>query len=99
MFTLHLLTMLNVCTALFILLPLTWRSVGSIQLFAPNVVTRDVTISCQYNSNYRQNTKYWCRGPVYDYCQIVVKTSKPRVREGRIDQEAGVFTITMSALR
>lgn len=63
---------------------------------------RSIAISCQCNPYYRQNTKQWCRGPSLDYCQIVVKTSKPRVTERSYimeDMNAEVFTVTMSALR
>lgn len=58
-------------------------------------------ISCQYNSIFRDNTKYWCKGKIYDLCTIEVKTPRKRVSERSFiedDKEAGVFTVTMTSL-
>ncbi|KAM4610609.1 CMRF35-like molecule 5 [Polymixia lowei] len=82
------------------------HTVDSVQLSAPEVVTAEeggsVTISCQYVPDYRDNKKYWCRGQVYELCQIVVKTPKYSHR-GRTsitdDKVAGVFTVTMTSIR
>ena len=63
---------------------------------------KSVIIRCEYGPRYRDNTKYWCRGHVYELCKIVVKTSGPRVR-GRStiteDKDAGVFNVIISSLR
>uniref|UniRef100_A0A3P8TZ66 Immunoglobulin V-set domain-containing protein n=1 Tax=Amphiprion percula TaxID=161767 RepID=A0A3P8TZ66_AMPPE len=78
----------------------------SAQLSAPDVVTGtyngSVTISCQYDLQFKENTKYWCKGSVYELCAIVVKTPKNRFNDRSSivdDQEAGVFTVTMTSLR
>lgn len=75
------------------------------QLSAPQNLTAahggSVMIPCRYEQQYRENTKYWCRGLVYDLCKIVVKTPRNRPSD-RIfiadDKEAGVFTVTMTSL-
>ncbi|KAL6119294.1 cd300c [Pungitius sinensis] len=88
---------------LLCLLWLTQRA--SARLSAPEVVTGayggSVAVPCLYDSKFRDNTKYWCKGPIYDLCQIVAKTPRRRPEDrGSIvdDKEAGVFTVTMSSL-
>ncbi|XP_023139424.1 CMRF35-like molecule 3 [Amphiprion ocellaris] len=85
---------------------LTKHTVVSAQLSAPDMVTGtyngSVTISCQYDLQFKENTKYWCKGSVYELCAIVVKTPKNRFNDRSSivdDQEAGVFTVTMTSLR
>lgn len=85
---------------------LTKHAVASAQLSAPEVVTGayggSVAVPCQYDRQFRDNIKYWCRGPLYDLCQIVAETPRRRPEErGSIadDKEAGVFTVTMGSLR
>lgn len=76
------------------------------QLSAPEKLTApkggSVVIPCRYEQQYRENTKYWCKGSVYELCKIVVKTPKNRSND-RIfiedDKEAGVFTVTMTSVR
>lgn len=88
------------------LLWLTKHAVGSAQLSAPDVVTGarggSVTVPCQYELQFRDYTKYWCRGQIYELCEIVVKTPR-RSRKGRStiadDKKAGVFTVTLTSLR
>lgn len=79
---------------------------GLTLLSAPGSVTAadggSVTVPCQYDQQFRENTKYWCKGIFYEFCSIVAKT--PRNRENnrssiRDDKEAGVFTVTMTSLR
>lgn len=81
------------------------HAVGSLLLTAPKVVTGayrgSVKISCQYNFVFRENTKYWCKGRVYDLCSIVVKTHGNQSSDRSFikdDKEAGVFTVTMTTL-
>ncbi|XP_071333057.1 CMRF35-like molecule 3 [Trachinotus anak] len=88
------------------LLWLTEHTVDSVQLSAPMEVTGtyggSVTVSCQYDQQFRENTKYWCKGSVYELCSIVVKTPKNRSSDRSSisdDKEAGVFTVTMTSLR
>ena len=85
---------------------LTKHAVDSVMLSAPEVVTGvyggSVTVACQYDSAYRDYTKYWCKGEVYELCKIVVKT--PRMRHSdrtsiTDDKEAGVFTVTVTSLQ
>ncbi|XP_040050405.2 CMRF35-like molecule 3 [Gasterosteus aculeatus] len=85
---------------------LTKHAVASAQLSAPEVVTGayggSVAVPCQYDRQFRDNIKYWCRGPLYDLCQIVAETPRRRPEErGSIadDKKAGVFTVTMDSLR
>ncbi|KAG7221555.1 hypothetical protein INR49_017086 [Caranx melampygus] len=84
---------------------LTRHTVDS-QLSAPENLTApyggSVMIPCRYEQQYTEHTKYWCKGPLYDLCSIVVKTPRNRPSD-RIfiadDKEAGVFTVTMNSLR
>ncbi|CAN9516002.1 unnamed protein product [Ophioblennius macclurei] len=85
---------------------LTKQTVGSARLSAPSEVTGtyggSVTVSCRYELRFRDNTKYWCRGQVYELCAIVVKTSwGQRIDRNSIvdDKESGVFTVTMTSLQ
>ncbi|KAK1897908.1 Cell division control protein 42 like [Dissostichus eleginoides] len=82
------------------------HSVDSVRISAPEVVTGayggSLTVPCQYAHKYRENTKYWCRGPIYELCDIVVKTPRERSSDRSSiadDKIAGVFTVTMSSLR
>uniref|UniRef100_A0A3B5AXN0 Immunoglobulin V-set domain-containing protein n=1 Tax=Stegastes partitus TaxID=144197 RepID=A0A3B5AXN0_9TELE len=61
-----------------------------------------VTISCQYSLQFKEYTKYWCKGQVYELCTIIVKTPKVRQNDRSSivdDKEAGVFTVTMTLLQ
>ncbi|XP_008276854.1 CMRF35-like molecule 3 [Stegastes partitus] len=85
---------------------LTKHTVDSAQLSAPEVVTGtyngSVTISCQYSLQFKEYTKYWCKGQVYELCTIIVKTPKVRQNDRSSivdDKEAGVFTVTMTLLQ
>ncbi|XP_077437097.1 CMRF35-like molecule 1 [Vanacampus margaritifer] len=61
-----------------------------------------LVVPCHYDIQFRNSTKYWCRGPIYELCRIIAKTPKQR-KNGRCsiadDKEAGVITVTMTALR
>nr|XP_033485940.1 CMRF35-like molecule 3 [Epinephelus lanceolatus] len=90
----------------FCLFWLTKHAVDSAELSAPEVVTGviggSVTVHCQYDRQFRNYTKYWCKGQIYELCEIVVKTPKMRNSERHSiadDKEAGVFTVTMTSLR
>ncbi|XP_069382241.1 CMRF35-like molecule 5 isoform X2 [Paralichthys olivaceus] len=85
---------------------LTKQTVVSGQLAAPEVVSAayggTVTVACQYHLQYREYTKYWCKGSVYNQCTIVVKTPRNRISYRSSiadDKQAGVFTVTMTSLR
>ncbi|XP_023260840.1 CMRF35-like molecule 1 isoform X1 [Seriola lalandi dorsalis] len=97
---------LHFAVTVLCLIWLTKHTVDSVQLSAPEKITApyggSVTVSCQYEHQFRENTKYWCKGPVYDLCTIVVKTPKNRPGNRSSiadDKEAGVFTVTMTSLR
>ncbi|XP_070696378.1 CMRF35-like molecule 3 [Pempheris klunzingeri] len=84
---------------------LTKHAVDSVKLSAPEAVTAvkggSVTVSCQYDHQYREHTKYWCKGPIYKLCAIVVKTPRNRPSDRCFiedDKEAGVFNVTMTSL-
>ncbi|XP_018617785.1 CMRF35-like molecule 5 [Scleropages formosus] len=76
------------------------------KISAPSLVTgslgTSITVRCHYSPLYKNHTKYWCEGVIYELCKIVVKTTKPR-RWGRAsirdDTQNGFFTVTTSALR
>lgn len=97
-------TMFLYFVALFFMF-LTKRTVDSVQLSVPPEVTGtysgSVMVSCQYDLQFKDNTKYWCKGPVYDICVIVVKTPRNRPNKRSFivdDKDAGIFTVTMTAL-
>ncbi|KAM8829938.1 CMRF35-like molecule 2 isoform 1-T1 [Synchiropus picturatus] len=76
------------------------------QISAPDVVTAveggTVKVSCSYDGMYKSNTKYWCKGPVYEMCLIVAKTPKRRHTSGvsiTDDREANVITVIMSSVQ
>lgn len=78
----------------------------SVNLSAPEEVVGtyggSVKVTCHYNLRFKNHTKYWCKGRVYELCHIVVKTPRNRwsVRSSIADdQTAGVFTITTTLLR
>ncbi|KAI3357520.1 hypothetical protein L3Q82_015924 [Scortum barcoo] len=92
-------------TPVFGLLWLTKHTVDSFQLSAPEEVTGvhggSVMVSCRYDQQFRERTKYWCKGPIYELCTIVVKTPKERPSNRSSiadDKEASVFTVTMTSL-
>lgn len=85
---------------------LTWERTDSAQLSAPSLVEAEedglVKISCNYSPRYRDYTKYWCRGPIYELCKIVVKTSGPRVMDRSSiteDKDSGVFTVIINSFK
>ncbi|XP_058498700.1 CMRF35-like molecule 1 [Solea solea] len=90
-------------------LGLIWQNkhtVASDRLSTPDEVTAahggSVTVKCHYDQQFRENTKYWCKGPVYVYCKIVAKTPRNRPSDRCFiadDKEAGVFTVTMTGLQ
>ncbi|XP_062283641.1 CMRF35-like molecule 7 [Scomber scombrus] len=64
------------------------------------VYGESVAIPCQYDIQFRDNTKYWCKGIVYELCKIVVRGDRASDRASiSDDKEAGVFTVTMTSLR
>ncbi|KAF7667444.1 hypothetical protein LDENG_00060420 [Lucifuga dentata] len=82
------------------------HSVDSAQLSAPAMVTAEdggsATVSCRYDHQLMQNTKYWCKGQVYELCKIMVKTPKNRGNDRSFiadDKVAGIFTVTMTSIR
>ncbi|XP_042347229.1 CMRF35-like molecule 1 isoform X2 [Plectropomus leopardus] len=89
----------------FCLFWLTKHAVDSAQLSAPDVVTGvyggSVTIRCQYNQQFREYEKYWCKGQIYEWCKVVVRTPRMKYSDRSSiedDKEAGVFTVTMTSL-
>ncbi|XP_054634446.1 CMRF35-like molecule 1 isoform X2 [Dunckerocampus dactyliophorus] len=93
-------------TLLLFILWLPKHSADPDQLTAPRIINAayggSVTVSCHYDPQFRDNTKYWCKGPIYELCKIVVKTPKKRHSDRcsiADDKEAGAFTVTMSSIR
>ncbi|XP_068453680.1 CMRF35-like molecule 3 [Clinocottus analis] len=73
---------------------------------APEAVTGayggSVTVACQYDRQFSDYSKYWCKGQIYELCEILVKSPRrrPKDRSSIVDdKEAGVFTVTMTSLR
>ncbi|XP_031594766.1 CMRF35-like molecule 3 [Oreochromis aureus] len=92
--------------AFCLLLWIIQHAAESLLLSAPEVVKAtnrgSVTVPCQYDLQYKENTKYWCKGKIYEFCRIVVKTPKKRFNNRTFiadDKEAGVFSITMTSIR
>lgn len=90
----------------FCLLWLMKHTVDSVYLSAPKEVVGtyggSVKVTCRYNLRFRDYTKYWCKGRVYDLCRIVVKTPRNRLsdRSSITDNKtAGAFTITTTSLQ
>lgn len=82
------------------------HTVDSAILSAPKEVLGtyggSVKVTCHYDLRFRNYTKYWCKGRVYELCRIVVKTPRNRWSDRSSiadDQTAGAFTITMTSLR
>ncbi|XP_036390311.1 CMRF35-like molecule 5 [Megalops cyprinoides] len=93
-------------SVIFILFLSVCETILGSAIVAPRVVTgtsaESVTVQCQYQQRYRGNTKYWCRGDVYEFCKIVVKTTGPIETETasiREDKDACVISVTITALR
>lgn len=87
------------------LLLLMKNKVDSVDLLAPEEVTAApgglVEIACQYDLQFKERPKYWCKGSVYELCKILVRTTR-KTQHDRCsiadDREAGVFTVTMTSL-
>uniref|UniRef100_A0A3B3V407 Immunoglobulin V-set domain-containing protein n=1 Tax=Poecilia latipinna TaxID=48699 RepID=A0A3B3V407_9TELE len=79
--------------------------VDSVDLLAPEEVTTSpgglVKVACQYDLQFKERPKYWCKGSVYELCRVLVKTTS-RTQHDRYfiadDRAAGVFTVTMTSL-
>uniref|UniRef100_A0A3B3WBC8 Immunoglobulin domain-containing protein n=1 Tax=Poecilia mexicana TaxID=48701 RepID=A0A3B3WBC8_9TELE len=79
--------------------------VDSVDLLAPEEVTASpgglVKVACQYDLQFKERPKYWCKGSVYEFCRVLVKTTS-RTQHDRYfiadDRAAGVFTVTMTSL-
>lgn len=89
----------------FCLLYLMKHTVDSLYLSAPKEVVGtyggSVKVTCHYNLRFKNYTKYWCKGRVYDLCRIVVKTPRNRLSDRSSiadDRAAGAFTITTTSL-
>ncbi|XP_038597977.1 CMRF35-like molecule 1 [Tachyglossus aculeatus] len=77
-------------------------------LRGPGTVTglagRSLTIQCQYQEGWESSEKYWCRGEVWEYCTIIISTSKSgqERRSGRVsirdNHQRRVFTVTINGL-
>uniref|UniRef100_A0A3Q4B9T1 Ig-like domain-containing protein n=1 Tax=Mola mola TaxID=94237 RepID=A0A3Q4B9T1_MOLML len=95
----------HLATAALCLFWLTKPAVESVQLWSPEVVTAvyggSVKVLCHYDPEFSKHTKYWCKGKIYDFCTIVVKTPRNRQSARNFitdDREKGFFTITMTYL-
>ncbi|PWA31642.1 hypothetical protein CCH79_00006563, partial [Gambusia affinis] len=81
------------------------NKVDSADLLAPEEVTASpgglVKIACQYDLQFKERPKYWCKGSIYELCSILVKTTRKTQRDRFFiadDREAGIFTVTMTSL-
>ncbi|XP_072886348.1 polymeric immunoglobulin receptor-like [Hemitrygon akajei] len=64
------------------------------------VVGQSVTVECQYEHEYRDNVKKWCKGVTFVGCDALVSTEKPQ--NGRVSitdkKTQGIFSVTMDNL-
>lgn len=77
-----------------------------VQLSAPREVTAalegSLSVSCRYNPKYRDHTKYWCKGKIYELCKVVVKTPRNRWSNTIFiadHKQEGFFTVTMTSVQ
>lgn len=74
-----------------------WADSG--QVSAPTAVYGaqggSVTVRCYYDSRLRGQEKYWCKELMFFWCT----TTKPGYSFIKDNEEAGVFTVTMTSLR
>ncbi|XP_023184522.1 CMRF35-like molecule 3 [Xiphophorus maculatus] len=95
----------NICVPVLCLLLLMKNKVDSVDLLAPEEVMAApgglVEIACQYDLQFKERPKYWCKGSIYELCRILVRTTR-KTQHDRCsitdDREAGVFTVTMTSL-
>uniref|UniRef100_A0A8C4W9R8 Immunoglobulin V-set domain-containing protein n=1 Tax=Gopherus evgoodei TaxID=1825980 RepID=A0A8C4W9R8_9SAUR len=63
-----------------------------------------VSVQCQYNERYQNNTKYWCRGKEWLFCSIAVQiiSAEAEVKQGRVSIQDNriqcTFIVTMESL-
>ncbi|XP_054902309.1 CMRF35-like molecule 3 [Poeciliopsis prolifica] len=95
----------KICVPVLCLLLLMKNKVDSVDLLAPEEVTATpgglVEIACQYDLQFKESPKYWCKGSVYELCRILVKTNRKTQSDRYLiadDRETGVFTVTMTSL-
>ncbi|XP_067913486.1 CMRF35-like molecule 7 isoform X2 [Heterodontus francisci] len=77
---------------------------SSFQLTGPEKVHGElggsVTVDCQYDRNYKDHVKQWCKGYYYLSCEVVVSTDKPK--KGRFsltdNKTQRIFSVTMDNL-
>ncbi|MCI4390934.1 hypothetical protein PGIGA_G00128600 [Pangasianodon gigas] len=67
---------------------------------------QSIIVPCHYNPEYTPNVKYWCQGPIKDFCTILARTDQPESApssKARItiadDPKHYVFTVTMRELK
>ncbi|KAL6077727.1 hypothetical protein STEG23_007881, partial [Scotinomys teguina] len=80
---------------------------GCVPLRGPSTVTGTVgeslSVQCQYEKEYKNNDKYWCRVPLLPLCKDIVKTrASKEAKNGRVsirDHPANLtFTVTLENL-
>ncbi|MCJ8745182.1 hypothetical protein PDJAM_G00127500 [Pangasius djambal] len=67
---------------------------------------QSIIVPCHYNPEYTLNVKYWCQGPLKDFCTSLARTDQPESApssKARItiadDPRQYVFTVTMRELK
>ncbi|XP_053083413.1 polymeric immunoglobulin receptor-like isoform X2 [Pangasianodon hypophthalmus] len=67
---------------------------------------QSIIVPCHYNPEYTPNVKYWCQGPMKDFCTTLARTNQPESApssKARItiadDPRHYVFTVTMRELK
>ncbi|XP_077184017.1 CMRF35-like molecule 1 isoform X4 [Paroedura picta] len=78
------------------------------KLRGPNItygfVGKSLPVMCSYDNGYQSYNKYWCKGAIWKYCTIVIKTegSETAVKDGRTsikdNQTCSCFTVTLENL-
>ncbi|XP_030390253.1 CMRF35-like molecule 3 [Gopherus evgoodei] len=86
----------------WILLPGCWALTSPREVSGP--LGGSVSVQCQYNERYQNNTKYWCRGKEWLFCSIAVQiiSAEAEVKQGRVSIQDNriqcTFIVTMESL-
>ncbi|CAK7290148.1 CMRF35-like molecule 1 [Vulpes lagopus] len=85
-----------------------FRVAGSYEITGPNAVRGlvggSLTVECRYAPTWKTYSKWWCRGPIWRKCNILVQTkrSEQKVKKNKVsirdNQKNFTFSVTMEEL-
>ncbi|CAD7668225.1 unnamed protein product [Nyctereutes procyonoides] len=85
-----------------------FRVAGSYEITGPKAVRGlaggSLTVECRYVSTWKTYSKWWCRGPIWRKCNILVQTtgSEQKVKKNKVsirdNQKNFTFSVTMEEL-